>query len=153
MVIVPSSGDDDDPWFADNPGDAYLAVNPLKGAFESVRNLMIQFQGQVHIISKAGITMELRTRRWLNEYDFFSLIKLPPENIWFCRDKIGKLEICKKLGVTHFVDDRIHVLQLLEGEVENLYLFGESSSKDIDSQRWYFVNSWPDVIQLLKKSL
>ncbi len=41
-----------------------------------------------------------------------------------CRERPEKAAVCARLGITHFVDDRLDVLTPMRGTVPHLYLFG-----------------------------
>jgi hypothetical protein len=47
-----------------------------------------------------------------------------PDAARFCRKRPEKRDHAIALGLTHFVDDRVDVLQALRGVVPRLYLFG-----------------------------
>jgi hypothetical protein len=51
--------------------------------------------------------------------------------------------VCRELGITHFVDDRIEVLQALKGIVPHLFLFGRQQRP---APNWVVpVPTWSDA--------
>ena len=109
----------DTSFFGDRPTD----TPAVPGAFESVARLCRgPFQFRVHIVSKAGPKISDLTRAWLGHTGFFEQTGMSPSNVWFVRKRPEKAPICQRLGVTHFVDDRLDVLAALES-VEHRYLF------------------------------
>lgn len=70
--------------------------------------------------------MQERTLGWMGAVDFHARTGLHRDHVRFCRERVEKKAICSELGITHFVDDRVHIMQILRGSVPNLYLFGPS---------------------------
>lgn len=68
--------------------------------------------------------MQEKSRLWLRHHRFFELTGIAPENLRFCLERPQKADHCRKLGITHFIDDRPDVLQCMNGVVEHRYLFG-----------------------------
>lgn len=63
----------------------------------------------------------------------------------FCEKRKEKREICRRLKITHFVDDSEDVIKPLEGLVPNLFLFGGSSI----AGQFVTVESWSEIVNLL----
>lgn len=105
----------------------------------------------VHLISKVSETGEARVREWLRANDFF-LTGFNMDNLHFCRERRDKGEICKRLGVTHMIDDRPEVMVSCSGIVRWKYLF-RPSPRDVDQFKAELlqmtglktVTSWWDV--------
>ncbi len=47
------------------------------------------------------------------------------EHVRFCRERPQKLPICAELGITHFIDDHMEIMDVLRPIVPHLYLFGQ----------------------------
>jgi hypothetical protein len=93
------------------------------GAFAALAELTEgPFEGRVHLVSKAGPKTAETTRRWLAEVGFYGRTGILPSNLHFVRDRADKAPVCERLGVTHFIDDRIDVLGHLT-TVPYRYLF------------------------------
>ncbi|MEK9151774.1 MAG: hypothetical protein AAB692_00210 [Patescibacteria group bacterium] len=104
-------------------GDNYLQTTQVKHSFETISGLVRQrFGSRVYLVSKCGVAIQRKTREWLQARDFFAKTGVSPLNLWFCKEHHEKAEICRELGISHFIDDRLEVLGHL-ATVPNLYLF------------------------------
>jgi hypothetical protein len=117
-----------------------------EGALDGIKTLVAQTGGSVWIVSKAGLGMQERTRNWLESVDFFSHTGMARENLRFCLERSGKKAICTSLDITHFVDDRIHIMQILRQVVPHLFLFGAEESRHLCPPWATFVTSWSDLL-------
>lgn len=117
-------GEDDTPFLGTSFEEA-MESPPSESAIDSVAKLVQRFDGRVWIVSKCGPSVEKKTRGWLDHHRFYEQTGLRRQNLEFCRQRIDKAAICQRLGITHFVDDRLDVLMPMVGIVANLYLFGE----------------------------
>jgi hypothetical protein len=119
-VIIDRVNDDTDTSFF---GDNYLKTTAVPGAFEAIKSLVDRrFQGHAYVVSKCGKNVERKTREWLAHHDFYRRTGLHEDDVHFCRKRHEKAPICARLGITHFVDDRLEVLSYLE-TVPHKYLF------------------------------
>src|SRR5262245_58587561 len=123
VLITPSDGGGDTSFFGASL-DAALLTPPFPGMFDVMPTLVSRFEGRVWLVSKAGRRIEERTRLWLEHHRFFARTGLTADNLRFCRDREGKEPICRELGLTHFVDDRLDVLGYLNGTVPARFWFG-----------------------------
>lgn len=112
-------------------GPDYLEAKAVEGAFDGVRALVEgRFLKNVYLVSKCGSETQRRTRRWLEYHDFFASTGVPANHVQFCLQREGKVPICRRLGVTHFVDDRLEILgYLADAGVGNLFLFDPLDSE------------------------
>lgn len=55
----------------------------------------------------------MKTRNWLRMQNIYQQTGIDPDQVWFCLERNEKAEICKVLGITHFIDDRLEVLGYL----------------------------------------
>lgn len=93
--------------------------------------------------------MEELTRSWLKHQNFYSKTGLAEKSVHYCRTRLEKGPICQSLGLTHFVDDRIHVMQILKDIVPSLYLFGDKQ-KNHGERKWVkLTDNWQELFQLL----
>jgi hypothetical protein len=122
MSPKPEVGGADSRFLLLPEGDA-LDIPPPPGAFEVIAELVRHFGGRVWIVSKAGPRIQSLTRRWLERHRFFERTGMPPRALHFVRERRDKRLEAEKLGLTHFVDDRVDVLAVL-ASVPNRYLFG-----------------------------
>lgn len=135
-------GGDDTVFLSGSFEDAMLTP-AMPEAFETLARLTELFDGKVWIVSKAGERIEQRTRQWLDHNGFWSATGIDPANARFCRKRPEKAVHCKRLGITHFIDDRQDVLRHLRDTVDNLYLFGRQKS---EPPEWVVpALTWADV--------
>ncbi len=117
------SGHSDTSFLSGNDESA-LRTNPAPAAFEVIRELNEAADGAVWLVSKCGPRIQSLTRRWLAAWRFHEITGVPPSHLRFCLKRPDKALHAQELALSHFVDDRIDVLQHLRGLVPNLYLFG-----------------------------
>lgn len=108
----------DTSFFGDRPMD----TPAVPGALDAIPNLLVLFGHRVHIVSKAGPKIAGLTQRWLDLRGVVGPGSIDPANVHFVRTRPEKHPICEGLEVTHFVDDRLDVLEYLTS-VENRFLF------------------------------
>lgn len=114
-------------------------------AFPSIKELVEYFNGNVFIISKASKATEKEIRKWLAITKFHSLTGFNQANIFFCDKREKKLPIALKLGITHFIDDSLSVLEILKESIPHLYHFGVKKTNE------YYIPllNWQDAMQKL----
>lgn len=99
------------------------------GVFEAFREIISICGGRVWIISKARPRMQARTQAWLDTVDFFSRTGLEADHVRFCLERQEKEAICRELEISHFIDDHVHVMQILRHTVPHLYFFREKDGE------------------------
>jgi hypothetical protein len=136
-----------DTSFLSGSETAALETPPVEGAFETIASLHAQLEGRVWLVSKCGPRIQALTRRWLAHHGFHEKTGLSPEHLRFCRERREKRDHAARLGLTHFIDDRVDVLSHLVGLVPSLYLFGHQKSAPPE---WVVhVRTWRNVKRLL----
>jgi hypothetical protein len=111
-VITDRVADNSDTSFF---ADRFLETPMVDGAFDALSRLVAgSFEGRVNIISKAGPRIQGRTRLWMAHHQFKERTGIPEAHVHFCKERRGKGPICQRIGITHFVDDRLDVLNYLE---------------------------------------
>lgn len=119
VIVTLADRDEDTSFFGTRP----LQTPAVADVFQTLAALAEQpFAGRVHLISKAGPKVAANTRDWLAHHDFFGRTGIPDTHLHFVRERRDKAEVCQRLGITHFVDDRLDVLAHLD-TVEHRYLF------------------------------
>ena len=105
-----------------NEAGIYL---PILGSFGALSRLRDHFRGNVVIVSRVNDNEQARgILESLSRQDFFSFTGIARTAIHFCIKREEKAPICVRLGVTHFIDDRLEVLyHLHRAGIKNLYLF------------------------------
>ncbi|MDT0304484.1 hypothetical protein [Streptomonospora wellingtoniae] len=119
-VVIQRTGDEGDTSFF---GETPMLTPAVPGAFDALAGLARdEFRDRVHLVSKAKLATVDRTLRWLDLHDFTERTGIPVDRLHFVPERADKAPVCARLGVTHFVDDRIDVLRHL-GDVPYRYLF------------------------------
>lgn len=126
-------------------------ARPFRGALETLRFLKGNGFPTIHIVSKISMddVIEAKVRRWLQHYGFESVIS--QKRAYFCAERHEKAPICKKLGITHFIDDRLEVLSYMVGIVPHLFLFRPWAPEDkpyqhlVEEGKVIVVRSWREV--------
>ena len=86
------------------------------GIREFVRRLNREvFPDSVFLISKAKSGTAQKTREWLAHRDFHGVTNVPLERVYFCERREDKAPIARRLRLSAFVDDRLDVLEHLQG--------------------------------------
>ena len=122
---------------------------PDEGAIPATKQLVKEFAGNVWIVSKCGPSVENKTKGWLKHWKFYEETGLGRTKVRFCRQRPDKAKICKQLRITHFVDDRLDVLEPMVGIVPNLYLFGEQREGTICPPWAVEVSDWTAVLDAI----
>lgn len=146
-VINDKAYDDTDVSFF---GPRFLETPAVDGAFDALNALNRRFDS-VYIVSTCMEKTEKKTREWMQHNSFYSKTGIPAENVYFTRERQHKAEVCKRLGITHFIDDRLEILGYLTGIVEHLYLF-KPKAKEVEQHKQYLkkvvvVESWEKLLQ------
>lgn len=140
---VDDSGQADTSFLSGTPDRAVLTP-PAPGAFAAIARLAEAFDGKVWLISKCGPRVQAKTQRWLEHWRFWTTTGVAPDHLRFCLERRDKALHCHELGVTHFIDDRLDVLEHLRGFVPCLYLFGHQTRQ---APRWAMpVVTWPEAL-------
>jgi len=126
-VIIDGSANPDggDTAFFSGTEVEMLATPAMPGAFDSISRLVQRFDGRVWLVSKCGPTIRDRSSRWLAHHQFFETTGMTKGNARFCRERREKRTHALKLGLTHFIDDRVDVHRAIYDIVDHCYLFGE----------------------------
>ena len=128
--------------------ERFLETPAVADAFETLTRLGRERFGQrVCIISKCGPRTEEKTRLWLAHHGVLDALGLDEQALHFCRKRPDKAPICKRLGVTHFIDDRMDVLVHLTS-VRYRILFGPQDA-GVNANGAVRAASWRDVASKL----
>lgn len=154
-VLIDRVGEDSDTSFF---GDRPMETPAVPGAIEALARLAAgTFEGRVHLISKAGPKISERTRQWLVHTGFAEATGIASDHLHFVRNREDKAPVCQRLGVTHFVDDRLSVLHHLTS-VQHRYLFTgglgrQPAPNPATVPTWAeIVDTWRHLEQLLTES-
>ena len=103
--------------------EGYAAALPTPGAFEGAGQLYRHFGGRMILLSQCTSEIERVKRIWLPRNGFYEQTGILSERLRFVREPEEKAATCVAEGVTHFVDDRPHILRHAIGRVSHLYLY------------------------------
>lgn len=138
-------------------GDRPMETPIVPGAFEALSGLAGgPFEYRVHLVSKAGPRIAETSRQWLAHTGFFPATGLSPGCLNFVRRRPDKAEVCERLGITHFIDDRVDVLGHL-GMVPHRFLFtgglGDNSAPTSIPADVIVAETWPILVSRLLLTL
>jgi hypothetical protein len=151
-VLISTAGESaQDTSFIGGSREAALGTPPYEGMFDVVPSLVRLFEHRVWLVSKCGPRVQQRSREWLAHHRFFERTGVPTANLRFCLKRPEKATHCIELGITHFIDDRLDVLEAMRGVVPNLYLFGPQRSS-VTHRSWLRATpTWRDVEHAILK--
>ena len=121
-----------------------LRTPPAEDAFETIGRLAERFEGRVWLVSKCGPAVQQKTRRWLRKQRFYDQTGVRQDRVRFCRKRPDKADICRELGITHFIDDRLDVLMHMRECVPQLFLFGVQKP-GVEADWIVPVRTWSEV--------
>lgn len=142
VIIGPVIGGRADTSFLGSTMDKAIETPPSPNALESIETLVKYFDGNAWLVSKCGPNVQRKTKAWLKHWGFYEATGIPADHVRFCLERPQKAHHCKQLKLTHFVDDRLDVLEHLRGLVPNLYLFGEQPKLDVIPDWVIHVENW-----------
>ena len=124
LISAAVAGSTADTSFLTGSFERAMETPPSAGLFEALPALVDHCHGQVWLVSKAQPRTQERTRAWLHRHHFFERTGIDPGHLRFCLKRWEKADHARELGMTHFIDDRLDVLDYLRGIVPHRYLFG-----------------------------
>ena len=145
-----------------SPHDNSTALLPaMPQAIESIATMVELLSPQnVFIVSKAKTDMQPRILFWLDAKNFYARTGFLPGNIHFCRETRDKGPIVNRFHITHFVDDRLDVLQCMtsppDGSLRKSYLLGTGHRYPIDNPRpthCQAVGDWPTIVESIRNDV
>jgi len=124
VIIVSDAHSGVDSEFLHLPDDEALLIEPAPGCLDVIAELCARLEQRVWLVSKAGPKIQQKTRLWLAHHDFYRRTHLPEDHVRFCRERAEKRTHAVRLKLTHFIDDRVDVLEGMRDVVPSLLLFG-----------------------------
>jgi len=115
--VIIGGGGEDTSFFSDN----YVNTPEVEGARDSLVALK-QGGHELHVISKCGPSVELKSVVWLENYNYFPWIFLE-RRLNFVRKRELKAPMAQALELDIFIDDRQDIIDSMEGIVEYPILF------------------------------
>jgi hypothetical protein len=149
VIIGPTIDGAEDTSFLGQTEQEALKSPSAPGAFAAIAELMRRFGGRVWLVSKCGPRVAQMTRRWLEHWRFHDVTALPRSQVRFCAKRPEKAQHARELGLTHFIDDRLDVLEAMRGIVPHLLAFGEDAGPvppwAVPVRDWAAVMRWFDA--------
>ena len=142
-----------DTSFLSGSDEAALSTPASEGAFDAIAELTEAFSGRVWLVSKCGPRIQQLTRRWLLRQEFYEHTGVRQDRLRFCLKRPEKREHCSAIGATHFVDDRLDVLEHLTGLVPRLYWFGHQTGAATGPAWAQPVRDWSETRRLILSQL
>jgi hypothetical protein len=129
----------------------YAAFPPSEGVFDALETLNSYFDGEVYLLSKCTEWAQEQILLWLKAHDFYAKTGIKQENVYFVRQRHEKDGVCRKLGITYFIDDRLEVLSHMIESTPNLILF-QPDKDEINKFEEFLgkvtvASSWAEVVE------
>jgi hypothetical protein len=132
----------------------YAAFPPSEGVFDSLKTLNDYFNGEVYLLSKCTEWAQGQILLWLKVHDFYTKTGVKENNVYFVRQRHEKDGVCRKLGITHFIDDRLEVLSHMVESTPNLILFQPDDVEVKEFEKFLpnvtVANNWTEVVEKIK---
>lgn len=133
----------------------YAAFPPSEGVFDALKTLNDYFKGEAYLLSKCTEWAQIQILLWLKTHDFYAKTGIKQENVYFVRQRHEKDAVCRKLGITHFIDDRLEVLSHMIESTPNLMLF-QPDQDEVNEFKEFLpkvtvVSDWNDVVAKIIK--
>lgn len=119
------------------------------GAVEAVTRIVALSEGNTWIVSKAHPRMQARTRNWLDYTGFWGATGLSRDHLRFCLERAEKRAHCEELRITHFIDDKIAVMQHLQTTVRHPYRFAPAADAPFTPRFATHDTSWDELLVAL----
>ncbi|GAB3439525.1 hypothetical protein GCM10027570_03930 [Streptomonospora sediminis] len=153
VIIHRMAEDQDTSFFGETP----MRTPAVAGAFEAIAALASDpFRDRVHLVSKAKPATAERTFRWLALHGFSRRTGVAEDHVHFVLERADKAPVCERLGITHFVDDRLDVLRHLAA-VPHRYLFtggGGAAAAPGGLPEWaQQAATWPELAAAIRHSV
>lgn len=150
-VIMGSKGKEDTSFFGPN----YLLTPDLPGAIDSLLLLTKRFGSEnVFLVSKCRDNVQRKTREWFEHHAFFTRTDITPANLHFCYERKEKAGICEAHGIELFVDDKLDVLEPMEGKVRHRFLFAPSqrdAERSDQNDGIFIVSDWKELMACINR--
>lgn len=135
--------------------ERYSTIPAAEGAFEVIKKLNDEeFHGNIFLISKCTPWAQEKILLWLIDNDFYAKTNVNPENVFFCRERSEKDQICKENNIGYFIDDRLEVLSHMVETVPSLFLY-QPDQEEVNEYVQFLprvirVETWEEIHQKLK---
>jgi hypothetical protein len=110
--------------------DRYLEVPIVVGVLASLTRLRSRFGADIYLIS-TNVRRRPQAFEILEKHRILELVGR--DHVVMCDTDAAKAIACRDLGITHFVDDRIEVLELLASVTRRYFFTSEDAHRSLPS--------------------
>lgn len=130
-------------------GEETMNSNPMEGV-EKIISALSKVSSGLYVVSRRGQGQDGEVdiaRRWIKKFLSHSFAD---SQLYFVKEDKEKDAVCKKLGVSLFLDDKISVLDNLASVKYKVFFdqFGIFQKKDFSYER---VESWQEFYEFFRK--
>lgn len=130
--------------------NVYATFPPSEGVFNALKTLNQYFDGEVYLLSKCTEWAQEQILLWLTAHDFYTKTGIKEHNVHFVRQRHEKDGVCRKLGITHFIDDRLEVLSHMIESTPHLILFQPNNEEVKEFEQFLpkvtVATTWTEVV-------
>ena len=135
--------------------ERYSSIPASEGVFKALKTLNNYFKGEVYLISKCTEWAQEKILIWLKDNNFYNKTGINSKHTHFVRERHEKDAICRKLGITYFIDDRLEVLSYMIESTPNLLLF-QPDKDEVNEFKEFLpkvtvLNDWDEVLNKIVK--
>lgn len=134
----------------------YRSFPASEGVFDALKTLNEYCMGEVYLVSKCTEWAQEQILHWLDFHDFYIKTEIKKDHVHFVRQRHEKDGVCRTLGVTHFIDDRLEVLSHMIQSTPHLILFQPNSAEVKEFEQFLshvqVANDWNEVVDFITKS-
>lgn len=134
----------------------YSTIPETKDVFASLKILNEYFDGRVYLISKCSEWAQEKILHWLADNHFYQKTGIKRDHAYFVRERHEKDGVCRKLGITHFVDDRLEVLSHMIESTPHLFLY-QPNKDEVHTFAAFLskvtvVEDWKEIVEKITKA-
>ena len=133
----------------------YNLIPPVENALECLAELNRTglFKNITVVYNATGVA-DMKISNWLIAHRFCEITGIPAANIFRSTHGRNKLIYCQQHGITHFVDDRMEVLNPMIGIIPFLFLLNgqaqEIAGYQTELNKLNVADSWSTIISTIQ---
>ncbi len=134
--------------------EEFVACSALPDVIESIGKLVELYGNEsVFIVSRCPEFAEKGMIRWFDEHNFFNETNFNRSNIYFCREQFEKAPIAKQLMISHFIDDKISVLDFMKNIVPHRIQLAVESRLEVRDNKDSIarLENWSSVLEYIAR--
>lgn len=134
----------------------YLKIPPVTLALESIRLLLNGGIGTLIVIYNASDVADEKILSWVEHWVPNDVINDHRFNLTRSIGGRDKIRECIEYGITHFIDDRVEVLNFLNGRIPSLFLMNpnpdEKTTHSNETSSYVEVEGWNELTSIILTS-